>query len=95
MRDLPPAKTLLADRGYDADWLRRALKEWDILPCIPSRRNRLTPIPHDAELHRKRQVIENSYAKLKGWRRVATRYDRCPEVFLSACTLAAIVKYWL
>ena len=95
MRNLPPARKLLADRGYDADWLRKALKKRGISPCIPSRRNRRTPIPHDEELYRKRHVIENSFAKLKDWRRVATRYDRCPEVFLSACTLAAVVKFWL
>ena len=32
---------------------------------------------------------------LKDWRRVATRYDRCPKVFLSAIALAALVIYWL
>ena len=31
---LPDANTLLADRGYDADWFREALAERDIEPCI-------------------------------------------------------------
>ncbi len=35
------------------------------------------------------------FDRLKGWRRVATRYDRCPTVFFSALTLAAIVLFWL
>ncbi len=35
------------------------------------------------------------FGRLKDWRRVATRYDRCPKVFLSAIALAAIVIYWL
>jgi hypothetical protein len=35
------------------------------------------------------------YGRLKDWRRVATRYDRCPEVFLSAIALAATVMLWL
>ncbi len=86
---------LTADRGYDADWLRKSLKEQDISPCIPSRKNPRTPIPHDAELCKKRHKIENSFGALKDWRRVAMRYDRCPEVFLSACMLAAVVKFWL
>ncbi|MGB2201141.1 MAG: IS5/IS1182 family transposase, partial [Pseudooceanicola atlanticus] len=34
-------------------------------------------------------------SRLKDWRRVATRYDRCPKVFLSAIALAALVIYWL
>ena len=37
------------------------------------------------------------FGRLKDWRRVATRYDRCPKVFLSAIALgaAALVIYWL
>ncbi|WP_342773656.1 transposase [Falsirhodobacter xinxiangensis] len=39
--------------------------------------------------------MESMFGRLKDWRRVATRYDRCPEVFLSAIALAATVIYWL
>ncbi len=92
---LPPAKALIADRGYDADWLRNLLKSMGISPCIPSRRLRKVPVAYDTELYRRRHMIENSFARLKDWRRVATRYDRCPKVFLSACALAAIVIFWL
>ena len=92
---LPPAKHMLADRGYDADWYRGALEDKGITPCIPSRKNRKVPIPHDEISYRKRHKIENSFARLKDWRRVATRYDRCPKVFLSACALAAVVMFWL
>jgi transposase len=35
------------------------------------------------------------FGRLKDWRRVATPYDRCPKVFLSAIALAATVIYWL
>ena len=44
---IPKAKALLGDRGYDADWLRQALAERGIEPCIPSKTNRIVPIPHD------------------------------------------------
>ena len=33
--------------------------------------------------------------RFKDWRRIATRYDRCPKVFLLAVALAAIIIYWL
>ncbi len=35
------------------------------------------------------------FGRLKDWRRVATRYDKSPTVFLSAIALAATVIYWL
>jgi transposase len=92
---LPPAKALLADRGYDADWFRWALADRGIQACIPSRKGRKQVIPHDAILYRQRHRIENMFARLKDWRRIATRYDRCAKVFLSACALAAVVLFWL
>ena len=95
LSSLPPAKHMLADRGCDADWYREALEEKGITPCIPSRKGRKTLIPHDETRYRKRHKIENSFARLKDWRSVATRYDRCPKVFLSACALAAVVMFWV
>ncbi|MDD2704086.1 MAG: IS5/IS1182 family transposase, partial [Acidocella sp.] len=35
------------------------------------------------------------FGRLKDWRRVATRYDRCPTVFAAAIALAATVLFWL
>jgi transposase len=92
---LPPAKTMLADRGYDADWFRRALAARSIAPCIPSKINRKTHIPHDRTLYRQRHRIENMFARLKDWRRIHTRYDRCAHTFLSAITFAATFIFWL
>ena len=92
---LPPAKTLLADKGYDADWFREALEDKGIAACIPARRGRTNPARHDRKLYQQRLRIENLFARLKDWRRIATRYDRCPKVFLSAVALAATVIFWL
>jgi transposase len=35
------------------------------------------------------------FGRLKDWRRVTTRYDRCPTAFFSAIALAATVIFWL
>jgi transposase len=68
---LPPAKTLIADRGYDSKTFRKALQAKGIKPCIPSSRSR--KVPYDKALYRKRHKVENLFAKLKDWRRIATR----------------------
>jgi transposase len=85
---LPPAKHLLADRGYDSNRFRAALSERNITPCIPSTRSRKVALPYDVVLYRQRHRIENAFGRLKDWRRVATRYDRCPEIFFSAIVIA-------
>lgn len=69
--------------------------ERDIQPYILSRKDRKIAIPHDAHLYRKRHRIENMFARLKDWRRIATRYDRGADLFLSACALGATVMFWL
>jgi len=40
----------LADRGYDADWLRKDLIEREILPRIPGGKARRLPVEYDAKL---------------------------------------------
>lgn len=92
---LPTAKELLADRGYDADWFREALRKNGIEPCIPPKKNRKIKIEYDKELYKKRHKIENMFGRLKDWRRIATRYDRCSETFFAAICIAAIVIFYL
>ena len=92
---LPEAKELLGDKGYDADWFRQALAERGIAACIPSKSNRKMPIEHNRTLYRQRHKIENMFGRLKDWRRVHARYDRCAHTFMSAICIAAVVIYWL
>jgi len=92
---LPRAKAMLGDRGYDADWFRAALIARGIAPCIPSKANRTAPVPHDRTLYRQRHHIENMFGKLKDWRRIHTRYDRCAHTFMSAIAIAATVIFWI
>ena len=70
-------KRLLADKAYDADSLRRWLKQRKI------RASRRTPYPLDRAAYKRRNVIERMFCKLKNWRRVATRYDRLARNYLS------------
>lgn len=60
---LPPAKTLMVDRGYDSAWFRAALATKGIEPCIPSSRSRKTPYPYDKALYRQRHKAENLFAR--------------------------------
>ncbi len=95
MDELPKAQWLVADRGYDADWFRDALQEKGITPCIPGRKSRNKAVKHDKRRYKRRNRIEIMFGRLKDWRRVATRYDRCANAFFSAIALAATVIFWL
>src|SRR6202042_2505330 len=92
---MPKAKELLADKGYDADWFRAALAKRGVAACIPSKSNRKVAIPYDALLYKPRHKIETMFGRLKDWRRIHTRYDRCAHTYLSAICIAAAVTFWL
>lgn len=87
-------EALLADKGYDADAIRDTLAKAYVEAVIPAKSNRRTPIPHDQEKYRWRNLIERLFNKLKNWRRVATRYDKTAESYLGFVALAS-VKLWL
>jgi len=68
-------------------------KDKGIKPRIPGRKSRGRPVKLDKRRDKRRNRIEIMFGRLKDWRRVATRYDRCPKVFLSAVALAATVMF--
>jgi transposase len=92
---MPSTKVLIGDKGYDSDEFRAALKARKIKAYIPRRSNRNAPSTYSKALYKKRHKVENMFAKLKDWRRIATRYDRCAHTFMSAICIAATVIFWI
>lgn len=86
---------LAADKAYDTNPFRNALKDRGIKPVIPGKSNRKTRIRYDKQAYRNRNVIERCFCRLKDFRRIATRYDKLARNFLSALCLVAVVAYWI
>ena len=93
LKNLPSAATVIGDQGYDSDKIRKMLAQQGITPCIPPHRCRKKPVHYSKRLDRKRHKIENLFSRLKDWRRIATHYDHCAQVFRSAILLAATVLF--
>jgi transposase len=92
--DLPEGAMLLADKGYDANGLRKAVAEKKAWANIPPKSNRTEPICFSPWLYRMRNRVERFFNKIKNFRRIATRYDKLAENYLAALKLAAI-RIWL
>ena len=88
-------RRLIADKAYDTNPLRNLLAQMDVDAVIPSIARRKPLIPHDREAYRQRNLIERMFARLKDFRRVATRYDKLARNFLAGVILTAIVIWWL
>jgi transposase len=90
-----PVRRLLADKGYDANHLRRRLAAQGAEAVIPSTASRRAPIAYDTLAYRDRNRVERMWCRLKDFRRVATRYDKLARNYLSGVLLAATYAYWL
>ena len=89
------ARYILADKGYDADTLRHSVRRVHAIPVIPGRVTRKKKIAFDKRRYLDRHLIENSFCRLKDFRRIATRYDKLAANFLSAVALAATLAFWI
>ena len=70
------------------------LEERSITPVIPSRANRIVQRPTDFALCRERNLVERFFGKLKGFRAIATHYDKLASTFLAAIQLVSAL-FWL
>jgi transposase len=82
---------LLGDKAFDADWLRADLEARGAAAVIPPKANRKARISFDRDIYRWRHLIENTFAKLKEFRAVATRYDKTDGSFRATINLAAAI----
>jgi transposase len=85
---------LLADRGYDADWIRAIATKKGAWANVPPRCNRTEPICFSPHLYRARNLVERFFNKIKQCRRVATRHDKLAAITSRSYSLRQS-GYWL
>jgi transposase len=85
---------VLADKAYDAYFIRASVRDKGAFANIPPKSNRRWKSYFSTWLYRERNLIERFLSKLKHFRRVATRYDKLAENFLAMVQLASM-RLWL
>jgi transposase len=91
---LRPGAQVIMDKGYDSDALRAYVNQLGGVAVIAVNASRALKPPFDEHLYRERHRIENLFATLKSFRRLATRYEKLRHTFSSMLTLACILV-WL
>jgi transposase len=85
--------TLIADKGFDAHWLRQYLADHEMEAVIPLREGTFGHPAHDAEKYKWRHLVENFFCTIKGFRRIATRYEKTDTCFAAMISLVAVVLW--
>ena len=76
------------DRAHEGDETRGLASLPGFRPAVPPNPQRLGPWRLDKKLHRERNHVERLFRRLKGFRRVFTRYGKLDAIFPSFVLLA-------
>ena len=89
---MPAPLYLILDQAYEDNTTLQLALDFGYLPVVPPRHNRLLPWQYDKALYRKRNEVERLFRRLKGFRRIFSRFDKLDVVFLAFLNFALIVE---
>ena len=89
---LPVEVPLVMDRAYEGQQTRQLALELNMIPVVPPKVNRRNPWDYDRELYKKRNEVERLFRRLKGFRRIFSRFEKLDVVFLAFIYFAFIVE---
>src|SRR5271156_884943 len=80
---MPEKLCLLTDRAYEGDETRQLVLDLGMIPVVPPKSNRIEPWEYDRALYKKRNEIERLFRRLKGFRRIFSRFQKLDNVFVT------------
>ena len=83
---------VVMDRAYEGAATRQCVRELGATPVVPPKRNRRAPWPYDRAEYKKRNEVERLFRRLKGFRRIFSRFDKLDVVFAFFIHFALIIE---
>ena len=83
---------LVMDRAYEDDETRQLVLDLGFVPVVPPKSNRLSPWEYDREMYRRRNEVERLFRRLKGFRRIFSRFEKLDVIFLGFLVFVLIVE---
>ena len=84
-------KSVIMDRAYEGNETRQLVFDLNLEPVVPPKVNRLTPWEYDRELYKRRNEVERLFRRLKGFRRIFSRFEKLDEMFTAFIHFALVV----
>jgi len=88
---MPRPIHLLMDRAYEGNETRHLALDLGYVPVVPPKQNRLTPWEYDRAMYKRRNEIERLFRRLKGFRRIFSRFEKLDVMFVAFINFALIV----
>ena len=82
---------LLMDKAYEGDETRQLALDLGFISVVPPKSNRLESWEYDREIYKRRNEVERLFRRLKGFRRIFSRFDKLDVMFIAFIQFALIV----
>src|ERR1700740_321879 len=89
---MPDRLSLLMDKAYEDNLTRQLVLDLGMIPIVPPKSNRIEPWEYDRALYKKRNEIERLFRRLKGFRRIFSRFEKLDVIFLAFLQFAFIIE---
>jgi transposase len=88
----PPNRPLhlLMDRAYEGAETRQLALDLGFIPVVPPKSNRIDAWEYDREMYKRRNEIERLFRRLKGYRRIFSRFEKLDLMFLGFISFALV-----
>jgi transposase len=83
---------LLMDRAYEGNETRQLALDLGFIPVVPPKSNRIEPWEYDREMYKRRNEIERLFRRLKGFRRIFSRFEKLDVMFMAFIHFALIIE---
>ena len=83
---------LLMDRAYEGDETRQLALDLNFIPVVPPKSNRTNAWEYDREMYKRRNEVERLFRRLKGFRRIFSRFEKLDVMFIAFIHFALIVE---
>ena len=82
---------MLMDRAYEGDETRQLVLDLGMTPVVPPKANRLIKWDYDRTLYKRRNEVERLFRRLKGYRRIFSRFEKLDVMYRAFLNFALIV----
>jgi transposase len=89
---MPEGLPMLMDRAYEGNETRQLVLDLGLIPVVPPKSSRLHPWDYDHALYKKRNEIERLFRRLKGFRRIFSRFEKLDVVFIAFISFTLIIE---
>ena len=82
---------MIMDRAYEGDETRQLVLDLGMTPVVPPKANRLVKWEYDLTIYKRRNEVERLFRRLKGYRRIFSRFEKLNVMFRAFLNFALIV----